>query len=60
MQVVADASGSATKTSDNFALDRLRQDGVNVVSTVQILSDGGQLGGRRIMPVLGELYAAIE
>jgi nicotinamidase-related amidase len=64
VQVVADASGSATQASDGFALDRMRQSGIGVVSTVQILSEmvdnWAQGAGPKIMPILGELYAAIE
>jgi len=64
VQVVADASGSATQASDGFALDRLRQAGIGVVSTVQILSEmvdnWAEGAGPKIMPILGELYAAIE
>jgi nicotinamidase-related amidase len=64
VQVVADASGSATPASDNFALDRLRQSNINVVSTVQILSEmvdnWAEGAGPKIMPVLGELYAELS
>jgi nicotinamidase-related amidase len=64
VQVVADASGSATPASDSFALDRLRQANINVVSTVQILSEmvdnWAEGAGPKIMPVLGELYAELS
>lgn len=64
VQVVADASGSATPTTDALALDRIRQAGGSVVSTIQIMSemvaDWSQGAGPQIMPILGELYAAIE
>ena len=58
--MVADASGSATKAADDYALDRLRQAGIPVVSTVQILSemvDNWAEGAEpKIMPVLAEIY----
>jgi nicotinamidase-related amidase len=64
VQVVADASGSATPASDSYALDRLRQSNINVVSTVQILSEmvdnWAEGAGPKIMPVLGELYAELS
>jgi threonine dehydrogenase-like Zn-dependent dehydrogenase len=64
VQVVADASGSATKLSDELALDRIRQAGGTVVSTVQIMSEmvsnWAEGAGPQILPILGELYAAIE
>ncbi len=64
VQVVADASGSATPASDSYALDRLRQANINVVSTVQILSEmvdnWAEGAGPKIMPVLGELYAELS
>lgn len=64
VQVVADASGSATPTSDALALDRIRQAGGSVVSTIQIMSemvaDWSEGAGPQIMPILGEFYAAIE
>lgn len=64
VQVVADASGSATPASDNYALDRLRQANINVVSTIQILSEmvdnWAEGAGPEIMPVLGELYAELS
>ncbi|MBT5901103.1 MAG: isochorismatase family protein [Opitutaceae bacterium] len=64
VQVVADASGSATPTSDALALDRIRQAGGSIVSTIQIMSemvaDWSEGAGPQIMPILGELYAAIE
>jgi nicotinamidase-related amidase len=63
VQVVADASGSATTASDGFALDRMRQAGIGVVSTVQIMSEmvdnWAEGAGPKIMPVLGELYAEL-
>ncbi|MCZ6691113.1 MAG: isochorismatase family protein [Planctomycetota bacterium] len=64
VQVVADASGSATPTSDSLALDRIRQAGGAVVSTVQIMSEmvenWAEGAGPKVMPILGELYSAIE
>ncbi len=64
VQVVADASGSATPASDSYALDRLRQANINVVSTIQILSEmvdnWAEGAGPEIMPVLGELYAELS
>lgn len=64
VQIVADASGSATKASDQYALDRSRQAGAAVVSTVQIISEmvsnWAEGAGPEILPILGELYAAIE
>lgn len=64
VQVVADASGSSTPASDALALDRIRQAGGNVVSTIQIMSemvaDWSKDAGPQIMPILGELYAAID
>jgi nicotinamidase-related amidase len=64
VQVVADASGSATAASDGFALDRMRQAGIGVVSTVQIMSEmvdnWAEGAGPKIMPVLGELYAELS
>lgn len=64
IQVIADASGSATKTGDDIALDRMRQAGVNVASTVQILSEmvsnWAEGAGPQLMPVLGELYAELD
>ncbi len=63
VQVVADASGSATKMADDIALDRMRQAGIGVTSTVQIISemvaDWSQGPGPELMPVLGELYSAL-
>ena len=64
VQVIADASGSGTKAGNEFALDRMRQAGVHVASTIQILSemvaDWSKDPGPEILGVLGELYAAIE
>lgn len=61
IQVVADASGSATKMADNIALDRMRQAGVTITSTVQIISElvsnWSEGAGLTLMPVLGEIYA---
>ncbi len=61
VQVVADASGSATKMADEIALDRMRQAGVLVTSTVQIMSEmvfnWAEGAGPEIMPVLNDLYA---
>ncbi len=63
IQVIADASGSATKVGDDIALDRMRQAGVAVASTVQILSEmvsnWAEGAGPQVMPVLGELYAEL-
>lgn len=64
VQVIADASGSGTKAGNEFALDRIRQAGAHVASTIQILSemvaDWSKDPGPEILGVLGELYAAIE
>ena len=64
VQVVADASGSGTKVGDDIALDRVRQSGAYVASTIQILSelveDWSTGAGPAVMAVLGELYAAID
>ena len=61
VQVVADASGSATKMADEIALDRMRQAGVLVTTTVQIMSEmvfnWAEGAGPEIMPVLNDLYA---
>ena len=38
VQVIADASGSGTKVGDDIALDRMRQAGASIASTIQILS----------------------
>lgn len=63
VQVVADASGSATKMADDIALDRMRQSGVAITSTVQVMSEmvanWAEGAGPKIMPVLGELYAEL-
>ena len=63
VQVVADASGSGTKVGDDIALDRVRQSGAHVASTIQILSelveDWSTGAGPTVMAVLGDLYAAI-
>ena len=63
VQVVADASGSATKMADDIALDRMRQAGVAITSTVQVMSEmvsnWAEGAGPQIMPVLGELYAEL-
>lgn len=60
VQVVADASGSATKQNDSFALDRMRHAGIGVVSTIQILSEmvdnWAEDPGPDIMVILGGLY----
>jgi nicotinamidase-related amidase len=64
VQVVADASGSGTKAGDDIALDRMRQAGVGVASTIQILSemvsDWAVSPGPEILEILGGLYAAME
>ncbi len=64
VQVVADASGSGTSVGDAIALDRMRQAGVSVASTIQILSemvfDWAVRPGPEILEVLGGLYAAME
>ena len=61
IQVVADASGSATTMADQVALDRMRQAGITVTSTVQIISEmvanWSEGAGLKLMPVLGEIYA---
>ena len=63
IQVVADASGSATRMADDIALDRMRQAGISVTSTVQIISEmvsnWSEGAGLALMPVLGEIYAAL-
>ena len=63
IQVVADASGSATKMADDIALDRMRQGGVAITSTVQVMSEmvsnWAEGAGPKLMPVLGELYAEL-
>ncbi|MBL4848084.1 MAG: isochorismatase family protein [Planctomycetes bacterium] len=63
IQVVADASGSSTKMADDIALDRLRQAGITVTSTVQIMSEmvsnWAEGAGPKLMPVLGEIYRAL-
>lgn len=63
VHVVADASGSATKMADEIALDRMRQAGVLVASTVQIISEmvfnWAEGAGPQVMPVLGDLYAQV-
>lgn len=63
VQVIADASGSGTKAGDDIALDRMRQSGVGVASTIQILSemvdDWAVSPGPEILEVLGGLYAAM-
>ena len=64
VQVVADASGSGTSVGDAIALDRMRQAGVSVASTIQILSemvfDWAVRPGPEILEILGGLYAAME
>ncbi len=64
VQVIADASGSGTKAGNDFALDRMRQAGIHVASTIQILSemvaDWSKDPGPEVLDILGELYAAIE
>ena len=64
VQIVADASGSGTSVGDAIALDRMRQAGVSVASTIQILSemvfDWAVRPGPEILEVLGGLYAAME
>lgn len=61
IQVVADASGSATKMADNIALDRMRQADVTITSTVQVISEmvsnWSEGAGLKLMPVLGEIYS---
>ena len=63
IQVVADASGSATKMADEIALDRMRQAGVAITSTVQVMSEmvanWAEGAGPKVMPVLGALYAEL-
>lgn len=64
VQVVGDASGSATKTADNYALERLRMAGIPVASAVQIHSEmvdnWAEGAGPKIMPVLAEVYSELE
>jgi len=64
VQVVADASGSGTKMGDEIALDRMRQAGISVASTIQILSEivfnWVESPGPEILEILGGLYAAME
>lgn len=64
VQVVADASGSATKENDNLALDRMRQSGITVVSTIQILSEmvdnWVEAPGPDIMAILAGLYEELK
>ncbi len=63
VQVIADASGSGTKAGDEIALDRIRQAGIGVASTIQILSemvsDWAESPGPEILEILGGLYAAM-
>ena len=63
VQVVTDVSGAATQLSDALALDRVRQAGGSVVSTVQIMSEmvsnWAEGAGPQLMPILGELYAVL-
>ncbi len=63
VQIAADASGSASKMADNIALDRMRQAGVTVTSTVQIISEmvssWSEGAGLKLMPVLGEIYSEL-
>ncbi len=63
IQVVADASGSATKMADDIALDRMRQAGVAITSTVQLMSEivsnWAEGAGPKVMPVLVDLYAQL-
>ena len=63
VQVVADASGSGTKVGDDIALDRMRQAGVSVGSTIQVLSEmvfnWAESPGPEILEILGGLYAAM-
>lgn len=63
VQVVADASGSATRGADDIALDRIRQAGVAVTSTVQVMSEmvsnWSEGAGPEVMPVLVDLYAQL-
>jgi len=64
VQAIADASGSGTKAGDEIALDRMRQAGVSVASTIQILSemvfDWSETPGPQILEILGGLYAAMD
>ena len=64
VQVIADASGSGTKVGNDLALDRMRQAGIHVASTIQILSetvaDWSQEPGPEVLGILAELYGAIE
>ncbi len=64
VQVIADASGSATEENDRYALDRIRQEGGSVTYTIQILSemvkDWTVDPGPAMIPVLGDLTIAID
>ena len=64
VQVIADASGSGTKAGNEFALDRMRQAGIHVASTIQILSetvaDWSKGPGPEVLGILGEIYQSIE
>lgn len=61
VQVIADASGSTSKFSDEIALDRIRQSGAAVASTVQILAemvdDWSLDAGPVVMEILSGIYA---
>ena len=64
VQVIVDASGSGTKVGDDIALDRMRQAGASIASTIQILSemvfDWAEQPGPDILEILGGLYSAME
>ncbi len=63
VQVIADASGSTSKFSDEIALDRIRQSGAAVASTVQILAemvdDWSVDAGPVVMDILSGIYTAM-
>ncbi|MEE9230640.1 MAG: isochorismatase family protein [Acidobacteriota bacterium] len=63
IQVVADASGSATKMANDIALGPMRQAGITIPSTVQIMSETvrnwAEGAGPKVMPVLAELYSEL-
>ncbi len=58
VQVVADAGGSPTKDADEISLERMRQHGVTITSTNQLLAelatDWASAGGSAIQRVLYE------
>ena len=62
--MAASARGVVAKTLDERASDRMRQAGIHVASTIQILSetvaDWSQEPGPEVLGILAELYGAIE